>query len=390
MQAESSQETQTTTRFFDVPSPPGGRVLTLKNGQPLDRLVLAYETYGSLSPARDNAILLFHALSGSQHAAGFCPSVPGVGKRWTEECGTGWWDGFIGPGRAIDTNRFFVVCANYLGGCYGSTGPATLDSATGRPHGSLFPSITLSDIVDTQMRLVDGFGVERLLAVAGGSLGGVLALNLAVRHPHRVKTVIPIACGPELTILQRIQNFEQIYAIEQDPHFNGGDYYEGSTPGKGLALARMIAHKTYVSLRTMESRARQEVASRGDSLRHYRMAHPVESYMLHQGRSFVRRFDANTYLRIMEAWQNFDLVRDTGSADLAEAFQHCRGQRFLVFSIDSDVCSYPEEQAYLVSLLKLNDVPVRQITVHSDKGHDAFLLEPELFAPYLAYTLKGR
>jgi len=390
-QATAMQASQagSMTSFFTVPSG-GGPTLTLKNGEPLEPVTLAYETYGSLAPGRDNAILVFHALSGSQHAAGFNPAVPGVGDRWTEECRIGWWDGFIGPGKALDTNRYFVICANYLGGCYGSTGPATTDPVTGNPYGSLFPGITLSDIVDTQLPLITSFGVERLLAVVGGSLGGLLALNLAVRHPHRVKNVIPIACGPELSILQRIQNFEQIYAIEQDPHFNGGDYYAGACPRKGLALARMIAHKTYVSLRTMDTRARQEVTVPGESLRHYRTAHPVESYMLHQGRRFVERFDANTYLRIMEAWQNFDLVRETGAADLAGVFARCRGQRFLVFSIDSDVCSYPEEQAYLVSLLKRNNIPVRQITVHSEKGHDAFLLEPELLAPYLAYTLKGR
>ncbi len=383
------QEDKGSTRFFTLP----GRErpsLHLETGERLEPVTLAYETYGRLSQDRDNAILLFHALSGSQHAAGFNPSVPGVEALWTEECRTGWWDGFIGPGKALDTDRFFVVCANYLGGCYGSTGPASRHPVSGKPYGSLFPSITISDIVDSQMQLIESLGVKRLLAAVGGSLGGMLALNLAVRYPQKVKTVVPIACGPEVSILQRIHNFEQIYSIEEDPHFNGGDYYEGPRPGKGLALARMIAHKTYVSLETMQTRARQEVAGKEEYLRHYRMTHSLESYMLHQGHKFVDRFDANTYLRIMEAWQRFDLAQDTGAADLPGAFSRCRGQRFMVFSIDSDVCSYPEEQAHLVQVLKQCQVPVQQITVHSEKGHDAFLLEPELFTPYLSYTLAGK
>jgi len=240
------------------------------------------------------------------------------------------------------------------------------------------------------MRLVESFGVKRLAAAIGGSLGGMLALTLATRYPQKVRNVVPIACGPEVSILQRIHNFEQIYSIEEDPHFNGGDYYEGPRPNKGLALARMIAHKTYVSLQMMENRAREEVVGQEEDFRMYRMTHSVESYLLHQGHKFVERFDANTYLRIMEAWQRFDLPRDTGAEDLKGAFSRCSGQRFMVFSIDSDVCSYPEEQMELVQVLKQCRIPVQHITVHSEKGHDAFLLEPELFAPHLSYTLAGR
>jgi len=176
----------------------------------------------------------------------------------------------------------------------------------------------------------------------------------------------------------------------EDPHFNGGDYYAGPPPARGLALARMIAHKTYVSLQMMENRARQEVVGHEEDVLPYRMTHPLESYMLHQGQKFVKRFDANTYLRIMEAWQGFDLASGAGSRGLAEAFSRCSGQRFLVFSIDSDVCSYPEEQVQLVQELKRCRIPVQHITVHSEKGHDAFLLEPELFAPHLSYILSGR
>ncbi len=389
MQAAKMEHETVTTRFFTLPDQrkPG---LVLGNREAPDPVRVAYETYGELSPGRDNAILLFHALSGSQHAAGHNPAVREAGGLWTGECKTGWWEGFIGPGKALDTNRFFIVCANYIGGCYGSTGPGSLNPATGRPYGSLFPRISLCDIVDSQMRLIESFGIKRLLAAIGGSLGGMLALTLATRYPQKVRTVIPIACGPNVSILQRIHNFEQIYSIEEDPHFNGGDYYDGPRPNKGLALARMIAHKTYVSLQMMENRARHEVVGQEEDFRMYRMTHSVESYLLHQGHKFTERFDANTYLRIMEAWQLFDLPRDTGTGDLKGAFSRCSDQRFMVFSIDSDVCSYPEEQMELVQVLKQCSIPVQHITVHSEKGHDAFLLEPELFTPHLSYTLAGR
>jgi homoserine O-acetyltransferase len=377
------------TEFFTL-GENGNKPLRLQNGGKLAPVTVAYQTYGTLSPDRDNAILLFHALSGSQNAAGYNPSVKGVEDLWTEECRVGWWDDFIGPGKALDTERFFVVCANYLGGCYGSTGPRSIDPSTGRPYGSRFPSISLCDIVDAQMRLVDFLGIDRLHATIGGSLGGLLALTMATRYPERVKIVIPIACAHEVTILQRIHNFEQVYAIEADPYFRGGDYYDGPPPRKGLALARMIAHKTYISLQVMENRARGEVIRREEDLKHYAITHPVESYMLHQGQKFVDRFDANTYVRIMEAWQTADLVADTGAKNVREVFSRCRDQRFMIFSVDSDVCSYPEEQAALEHVLKRCHIPVQHITVHSEKGHDAFLLDPEMFAPYLSYTLKEK
>jgi homoserine O-acetyltransferase len=213
---------------------------------------------------------------------------------------------------------------------------------------------------------------------------------MATRYPEKAKIVIPIACSHEVTVLQRIHNFEQVYAIEADPCFRGGDYYGGPIPRKGLALARMIAHKTYISLQVMENRARGEVVRQEEDLERYEITHPVESYMLHQGQKFVDRFDANTYVRIMEAWQKADLVADTGAQDTREVFSRCGDQRFLIFSIDSDVCSYPEEQAALEQILKECHLPVQHITVHSDKGHDAFLLEPELFTPYLSYTLEEK
>ena len=209
---------------------------------------MAYETYGNLNAGKDNAILLFHALSGSQHAAGCNSSVKGVNQYWTDECHEGWWEAFIGPGKALDTREFFVICANYLGGCYGTTGPSSVDKATGIPYGSKFPSIAVRDIVDAQVKLLDALGIECLQAVVGGSMGGMACLSFATRYPERVHVVIPMATSLYATRLHRIHNFEHIYAIESDPDFNGCDYYGGAYPNQGLALARMIAHKTYVSL----------------------------------------------------------------------------------------------------------------------------------------------
>lgn len=375
------------TKFFTFAD--RKRPFVFRTGETLAPVTLAYETYGELNEAKDNAILVFHALSGSQHAAGVNTAVPGV-RLWTDEMHLGWWDGFIGPGKALDTRKYFVVCANYIGGCYGSSGPVSRNPRTGRPYGRSFPTVMLGDIVDSQVRLLDHLGISKLHATIGGSLGGMCAINFAVRHPDRVGIVIPVASGIEVTILQRILNFEQICAIEEDKFFHAGHYYGGRRPDRGLALARMISHKTFVSLKTMEDRARDEVIRpEEDKDKWYWLSHPVESYLRGQGIRFVKRFDANTYLRIMDAWQRFDLVRDTGKASLDEVFACCTKQKYLVFSIDSDASYYPEEQAHLCKVLKKARVPHQHITVHSTKGHDAFLLEPELFTPHVSYTLSG-
>ena len=375
------------TKFFNFAD--RRHPFVFRTGEKLASVTLAYETYGELSPARDNAILVFHALSGSQHAAGVNLSVPGV-KLWTDEMYVGWWDGFIGPGKALDTDKFFVVCANIIGGCYGSSGPASKSPKTGKPYGRSFPTVMVGDIVDSQVRLLDHLGVRKLHAVAGGSLGGMCAINFAVRYPERVGIVIPIASGIEVTILQRILNFEQICAIEEDKFFSAGNYYSGPRPDRGLALARMISHKTFVSLKTMEDRARDEVIRpEEDKDKWYWLSHPVESYLRGQGIKFVKRFDANTYLRIMDAWQRFDLLKDTGKSSFEDVFSVSTKQKYLVFSIDSDASYYPEEQAFFCRELKKSKVPHQHITVHSNKGHDAFLLEPHLFTPHLTYTLSG-
>lgn len=360
---------------------------TFQNGGSAGDITVAYETYGRLNAAGDNAILIFHALSGSAHVAGKDPVGPGT-ELWTEECHEGWWDAFVGPGRAIDTNQYFVICANYIGGCYGSTGPSSINPETGKPWGSKFPYPTIGDIVDSQVRLLDRLGIRTLLAVVGASLGGFCVLDFAARYPLRVKCVVPIATGVRATVLTKALNFEQIYAIEEDRHFNGGDYYEGPRPNSGLTLARIISHKTFVSLSLMESRARKAIVQPEDYLSGYKLQHQLESYILHQGRKFVRRFDANSYLRIINAWQCFDLPRQLAKGNLQRALSRCVGQDWLLFSINSDSCFYPDEQSEIADALKASRIDYQHITVHSEKGHDSFLLEPELYAPYISYKLK--
>lgn len=371
------------TRFCEIGT--RDEPFVLQDGSAIGPCILAYETYGQLNEARNNAILLFHALSGTHHAAGYDPVGP-ANPFWGDECHYGWWDEFIGPGRALDTDHYFIVCANYLGGCYGSSGPSSTDPTTGKPYGGRFPWPTTSDIVDSQLRLLDILGVDRLLAAVGPSIGGFCVIDLATRYPDRVRCAIPISSGLRATVLSKTLNFEQIFAIQEDPDFNRGDYYDGPYPRRGLTLARMISHKTFVSLSVMESRARTEIVQPDDLLPTYALQHQIESYMLHQGKKFVQRFDPNSYLRIANLWQACDFTRSTGG-DAVKALAPCRGQQWLLFSVDSDVCFYAEEQAEIAEALKANSIESQYITVHSEKGHDAFLLQPELFTPHMVFKL---
>jgi homoserine O-acetyltransferase/O-succinyltransferase len=374
---------EVTTRFHTLSGP-----FTTQGGDTIEEVTLAYELYGEINEAADNVILVFHAITGSHHAAGINRQVDGIDGRWTGEVHRGWWDGFIGPGRAMDTDRFAVLCINYLGGCYGSTGPSSVDPTTGRRYGSSFPPVTLTDLVDSQARLLDELGIDKLHAVIGGSVGGMMCAVFATRYPDRVDVVIPIASGLRTTALQALLNFEQIVAIVRDPNFRGGDYYDGDPPRVGLSLARTIGHKMFVSLAALSERARHQVVQNVD-LGGYRIASPLESYMLHHSEKFVERFDANTYLIVMRIWQHFDLVAEVGGTSMEEVLAHCAHQRWQVFTVDSDVCFYPEEQTEMYNALLAAGVSVRRFTLHSEKGHDSFLTEPHLYEALIQDVLTG-
>ena len=378
---------ETRTHFFETGST--DQPIRLRDGGRLPGARIAYETWGELNEDKSNAILLFHALSGSHHAAGHTPAIEGVGELWQPELHDGWWEDMIGPGKALDTDKSFIICPNYLGGCYGSTGPASINPETNKPWGASFPAVSAADQVEVFTRLLDHFGIETLHAVVGPSVGGLIAVTFATRFPNRVQNVIAIASGYKTTVLNRLILFEQILAIENDPHFNGGDYYEGAAPLYGLALARMISHKTFVHLDAIERRARQDVVQPDDVLAWYRVRDQFQSYMLHQGKKFVGRFDANTYLRIIDMWSRYDATEEGDAETPEDLFERAQlaGQRWLVFSIDSDFCFYPEEQSEIVKHLETAKVDVMHITVHSEKGHDSFLLEPDLYTPHIAWML---
>ena len=364
--------------------------LTLREGGRIPGAQLAYATWGTLNEEKSNAVLLFHALSGTHLVMGTLSEAPGDSQFWTEELHEGWWNEMVGPGKAIDTNKFFVICANYLGGCYGSTGPASINPETGKSFGATFPQLDAADLVDAHIPLLDYFGITQLHAAIGPSVGGLLTLTFSTRHPERVRKVVPIASGFKTTVLNRLILFEQILAIENDKHFQGGDYYESEDPRIGLALARMISHKTFVHLDTFERRARRDLVEEKEMLSWYQVQDTFQSYMLHQGKKFTERFDANTYLRIIDMWSRYDAVKQGDAESALELFTRNKkaNHEFLVFSIDSDFCFYPEEQAEVVKHLEEAGVAPMHITVHSMKGHDSFLLEPELYRPHIRDLLE--
>lgn len=355
--------------------------VTLECGSSLDSVQLAYEQYGSLSEKKDNVILLFHALSGSQHAYGYNPDVPGIGSLWQQENHEGWWNSIIGPGKPLDTEHFCIICVNYLGGCYGSTGPASLCPADEKPYGSRFPHVTVGDQARVQAQLLTQLGIDRIHLV-GPSVGGLIALSFACQFPERVKSFISVGSGYRASIEHRLSLFEQILAIELDPHFCGGDYYNSEPPHKGLAFARIIGHKAFVYQDGLEQRARKEVGDAKGMLQWLKPTRSTQSYMLHQGTKFAHRFDANSYIRIADMWSEFD-IRDLTPAATFEAATYGLASAnipVLVFSIDTDCCFKPAEQQDFVARLRAAGISTEFHTITSTKGHDSFLLEPELYA----------
>jgi homoserine O-acetyltransferase len=353
--------------------------INLDCGATLAPVEVAYETYGALNAARSNAILIVHAFSGDAHAAGISAET---GK-------PGWWDNMIGPGKAFDTDRYFVICANVLGGCMGTTGPSSINPATGCPYAMTFPVITIGDMVRLQKMLIDHLGILRLLAVAGGSMGGMQALEWAVAYPEAVASVLPIATTARHSAQQIAFNEVGRQAIMADPDWNGGNYYGGKPPARGLAVARMIGHITYMSDDSMREKFGRRL--RNDQFGfHFEIDFEVESYLRYRGAQFVDRFDANSYLYITKAMDYFDLANGRGPT-LASAIENTNA-RFLVLSFTSDWL-YPSYQSLeIVSALRSRNKDVAYCELTSNYGHDAFLVdvaeESELIRGFLASTFK--
>jgi len=368
------------TRFLDLPAP-----LPLDCGRELYPVRVAYETYGVLSPERDNAILVCHALSGDAHAAGLSTTPVAAGTRdgfaaerrdGAAGKGLGWWDGMIGPGKAFDTDRFFVISTNLLGGCRGTTGPSSTDPATGKPYGSDFPVITVADMVRCERAFLDELGVERLAAVAGGSLGGMQALQWAVLFPDQVDTIVVIASTHALHPQGLAWNAIARESITRDPAWQGGHYYgTGATPDAGMGVARMVGHITYLSGPALDDRFGRRLQF-ADDIR-YTIGEPefeVESYLRHQAESFVRRFDANTYLYLSRALTYFDLARQHGGGSLARALSGVRA-RTLLIAFSSDWLYPPSASIEIDEALRDLGKPVEFHLIAAPYGHDCFLLE---------------
>lgn len=361
---------QVKTQYFNL-----DEELNLESGKTLENITLAYETYGKLNKDKSNAILVCHALTGDAHVAG-----------WHEgDAKPGWWDIIIGPGKALDTEKYFIICSNVLGGCKGSTGPSSINPETGREYGLDFPIITIKDMVHAQKKLVDHLQINQLLAVVGGSMGGMQVLQWSISYPEMVRMAIPLATTAHSSPQQIAFNEVGRRAIVSDPDWNNGDYYdsnqESNGPENGLSLARMIGHITYLSSQSMYQKFGRKLQDKDHYSFDFDLDFEVESYLHYQGESFVKRFDANSYIYITKAVDYFDL---TSNGSLSEGFKDIKS-KFLVISVDSDWLYTPDESKEIVMALTANDIEVTYCEIKSPFGHDAFLLE----AGQLNYIISG-
>lgn len=337
--------------------------LVLESGQRLGPVEVAYETYGELNADRSNAVFIHHALTGDAHAAGLHDGATRPG----------WWDNFIGPGKPIDTDRVFVVCANLLGGCMGTTGPASADPATGHPYGLRFPLFTVGDLVNVHRALVRHLGITRLLAAVGGSLGGMQALQWSIEHPDEVHSAVVVCSTARLSAQNIAFSAVAREAIMRDPNFHGGDYQrEGVRPDAGLAVARMMAHITYLSEEGMRRKFGRRLQDRESPRFGFEVDFQVESYLHHQGEAFLKRFDANSYLYLTRVMDYFDPFGDMAAA--GPKLERV-DTRFLVMSFDSDWRFDTAHSRDMVRILAAHRVPVTFREVASPHGHDSFLLE---------------
>jgi len=361
------------TRYFTFAQ---HKPFVLESGATLGPITIAYETYGRLSPERDNAILITHALTGDAHCA----------SHGSHDPEPGWWEDLVGPGRVFDTNKYFVICSNVLGGCQGSTGPASIDPRSGRPYGARFPVVTIGDMVRCQARLLDHLGIRQLLAVAGGSMGGMQALEWAVQLPERVRSAIPIA-APARSYPQAIAyNEVGRQAIMSDPGWRDGDYYGTPGPERGLSVARMLGMITYQSDPSMTRKfGRDVVEARTNDPYSLLTTFQVESYLHYQGKKLVDRFDANTYLYLTRALDLFDVARPYGSLEAALS----RVQSpMLVVGVSSDILYPVYQQKEIVDTLTRLGKPVEYAEIDSPHGHDGFLIDFPKMEPFLREFLE--
>jgi len=354
-------ETRTVT-LFDRP----GEELALECGRKLGPVEVAYETYGTLNESRTNAVLICHALTGDAHVAGY---------HHEDDRKPGWWEVMVGPGKGIDTDQYFVICSNILGGCRGTTGPSSINPATGRRWGLQFPVITIEDMVKVQKRLVEHLGIDKLLCVVGGSMGGMQVLEWTVRYPDSIVSAIPVATTARLNAQSIAFDAVGRGAILADPNFANGQYHEGPPPDRGLAIARMVGHITYLSEQGMHEKFGRELRHADCYKYDFTSEFSVETYLDHQGRAFVERFDANSYLYITKAVDYYDLAARHRSLD--EAFKNTHAA-FLVISFSSDWLFTPSQSRQIVDALLAGGKDVSYSEVNSPYGHDAFLLEPEV------------
>ncbi|HJO61842.1 MAG TPA: homoserine O-acetyltransferase [Desulfobacterales bacterium] len=349
-------------KYFTFANPHNEMIL--ENGSQLGPITLVYETYGTLTPRKNNVILILHALSGDSHVAGY----------YTEkDSKPGWWDIMVGPGKGIDTNKYFVICSNMLGSCMGSTGPSSTNPETNRPYGIDFPFVTIGDMVSAQKMLLDHLGIQQILSVIGGSIGGMQVLEWCVRYPEMIISAVPLATTTRHSALTIAFNEVARQAIMADPKWNNGDYYSGEKPELGLAIARMVGHITYLSDESMRLKFGRRLQNKKDFSFNFDVDFQVESYLRYQGTKFVERFDANSFLYLTKASDYYDLEKQHGNDSAVKAFSKTN-VKFLVVSFTSDWL-YPTYQSKtMVKAMKKNGLDVSFCEIEAQWGHDAFLL----------------
>lgn len=349
-------------KYYTFAGPPDEMVL--ESGKRLGPVTIAYETCGTLNADKSNVVLVLHALTGNAHVAGY---------HRTEDDKPGWWETMVGPGKGIDTDKYYVICSNILGSCMGTTGPGSINPKTGQPFGLDFPVITIGDMVKAQKALMDHLGIEHVLSVVGGSVGGMQVLEWCVRYPGMVRSAIPLATTTRHSALAIAFNEVARQAIMADPNWNNGNYYDGKNPDLGLAVARMIGHITYLSDESMRMKFGRKLQDKTDLSYDFGADFQVESYLRYQGSKFVERFDANAFLFITKAADYYDLEKQHGNGSAVQAFSKAAA-RFLVVSFTSDWL-YPTYQSRaIVKALKKNAMDVSFCEIEAEYGHDAFLL----------------